>query len=453
MYTRIYKKAFAALVCILSLVCAFPASAKAAQRLQDTGDKLVIVIDPGHGGSNRGTISGEQEEKGMTLTTAQAMYDELCLYEGVEVYMTRTGDKELSLKQRAEFAAEKEADIMFSIHYNASEYHTHFGSEVWVSAFVPFNAYGYQFGQEVLKEFRETGLFIRGIKTRIGDDNLDYYGIIREAYLLNIPSLIIEHCYVDEERDIDYCATEEDMKAFGKADATAVAKYFGLKSSALQVDYSDYELAEADISKIQPLTRIDDTAPDICQLEWTEADYEKGLLTLTVNAVDYDSALIYYEYSLDGGKTFSRREIWPQSDTLTGTSPDTVTLNLKVPMNTKPSVVVRVHNMYDLYTESNLCVSPEAFTADVEQAVSAVPEVTEASPEPTEEPKTEEITFTKEPVSALEQETTPAGSDSVEEPEVSFMVFLEICLVIVAVLFILLFVSQLIARKKKRRKR
>ena len=104
----------------------------AAPRLQETGEKTVIVIDPGHGGENRGTIENNHEEKYMTMTTALAMYQELLLYDDVEVYLTHTDDVDMSLKERAAFAQSVDADFLFSIHYNASENHELFGSEVWV---------------------------------------------------------------------------------------------------------------------------------------------------------------------------------------------------------------------------------------------------------------------------------------------------------------------------------
>lgn len=142
--------------------------AEAASRLQDTGDKLVIVIDPGHGGDNRGTIENNHEEKFMTMTTALAMYEELQRYDNVEVYLTRTEDVKLSLKERAEFAVSVDADFMFSIHYNASANHELYGSEVWVSSVAPYNGYGLQFGHEFLSEAREMGLLVRGGKDQTG---------------------------------------------------------------------------------------------------------------------------------------------------------------------------------------------------------------------------------------------------------------------------------------------
>ena len=68
-------------------------------------EPVVIVIDPGHGGENRGgEVPGQFLEKELTLQTAQAMKQTLEQFEGVEVYLTRTTDQELSLEERAQIA-------------------------------------------------------------------------------------------------------------------------------------------------------------------------------------------------------------------------------------------------------------------------------------------------------------------------------------------------------------
>lgn len=387
--------------------------AEAASRLQDTGDKLVIVIDPGHGGDNRGTIENNHEEKFMTMTTALAMYEELQRYDNVEVYLTRTEDVKLSLKERAEFAVSVDADFMFSIHYNASANHELYGSEVWVSSVAPYNGYGLQFGHEFLSEAREMGLLVRGVKTRLGDEG-DYYGIIRESVALNLPALIIEHCHVDNINDTDFCDTDEDLKAFGIADATAVAKYFGLSSSELNVDYSGYALTEASATSLNSITKNDDTEPDVCQISLKQEDYEAETVTLEVTAADYDSPLMYYSYSLDGGKVFSERETWPGCDALAGTYTDTFTLDLKVPANVTAEIILRAYNSYDLYTESNLLTRPKVVTDEKENASQGGQDAADFSKEPPASSETKELPGT----------TTfrPAMSENVEEQEVSFLI-------------------------------
>ena len=416
----------------------------AADRLQDVGEKLVIVIDPGHGGNNLGTTENGHEEKNMTMITALAMYEELLHYDDVEVYLTRTDDRDPTRKERAEFALSVDADFLFSIHYNASENHELFGAEVWVSAFPPFNSYGYQFGYELLTDLRETGLFVRGVKTRLNDEGKNYYGIILYPEHMGIPSVIIEHCHVDETRDEGYCDSEEKLKEFGRMDATAVARYFGLKSTALGVDYSGYSLVDVQNDSAVPVPLRDATPPDICQIEPIDIDYDTGLLSFAVIAADYDSPLLYYSYSLDGGQSFSPREAWPQSDALTGSYTDTFTLNLTIPSDTTPTVILRAYNMYDLFTDSEAYISPLAFHYQPpEDAVETMGFA-----------ETEEGVREDDIEDSVEK--THPQDETVEDripSEVSFLTFLEICLAVVFILFLTLIVSQAISRSRLRKQR
>lgn len=49
--------------------------------------------------------------KNMTMIVALAMKEELEKYEGIEVYLTREEDKDMSLEERAEYAASRNADF------------------------------------------------------------------------------------------------------------------------------------------------------------------------------------------------------------------------------------------------------------------------------------------------------------------------------------------------------
>ncbi|MBR4575522.1 MAG: N-acetylmuramoyl-L-alanine amidase, partial [Lachnospiraceae bacterium] len=104
----------------------------------DASPVVTIVIDPGHGGrseeadeTNSGCKYHGLEEKNVNLVTALAMYDELNEYGNVDVYLTRDVDGELSLARRVEFADEVNADVLISVHYNASADHNFFGSEIF----------------------------------------------------------------------------------------------------------------------------------------------------------------------------------------------------------------------------------------------------------------------------------------------------------------------------------
>ena len=434
---------------------------EAAPRVQPLDDELVIVIDPGHGGENLGTIENGFVEKEMTLTTAMAMYEELSKYEDVTIYMTRTTDVDLDLKERAEFAQSVNADFLFSIHYNASLSHTLYGSEVWISNETPYNAYGYQFGYTQMQNMEDLGLFIRGVKTRLGDKG-DYYGIIRESVALSIPAVIIEHCSVDEPRDIPFCDDEKDLIAFGKADATSVAQYFGLKSTELNVDYSEYSsqlLPEASANKRVTATLVDNTEPDICTIELQSIDLSANQVTIKVTATDYDTPLMYYSISTDGGETFSSLYPWPDGNVLKGLSKDTFTL--EVDSDGTKDIIFRAYNLYDLDTDSNPITAAEMeymigrnASEDIAQADSDTKE-TEVTSKASEEYQS----VIKEHKSLGTTTFLPANADDIiaeEEYNVDFLDFLMLCLVVVVILLMIVIASQLVnvmTRKKRRQRR
>jgi N-acetylmuramoyl-L-alanine amidase len=445
---RIRKTIMLLTISLLAAGILFPGlNAQAADRVQPVGEQIVIVIDPGHGGTNIGTQSGHTDEKVMTMATAKAMLQELEKYDNVKVYLTHSDDKDMSLAERAEFAASVNADFLFSIHYNASENHTMYGTEVWVSCQAPYNAYGYQFGYAHLQAMGEKGLFLRGVKTRIDPQNKnDYYGVIRESVALSVPAVIIEHCYVDEEHDASYIETQADWEELGRTDALSVAKYFGLKSTSLGVDYSSEasKLQAVSADSIVQSTLQDSTAPDVCEIELVECDYETGEVSLTVRAADYDSPLIYYNYSIDNGLTWSQLEGWPGSNALTGEYTDTFQLNLQIPGGKRPNIIVKAYNKADLETKSNVLSFDQTFATPSEESVSDSSDENSAATEPVEHSRKSAGTTT----------FMPAVSDSEESDEgVSVLTFLKLCLAFVIVLFVVVLSSQFVNYQRRKRHR
>ena len=87
----------------------------------------------------------------------------------MDVYLTHTDDVTMSLADRAQFAADRNADFLFSIHYNASMDHDLFGSEVWISSVQPYNAYGYQFGWEQMQQMQAMQRKIDALQDEINE--------------------------------------------------------------------------------------------------------------------------------------------------------------------------------------------------------------------------------------------------------------------------------------------
>lgn len=315
-------------------------------------EPVVVVIDPGHGGENLGGEYEEYIEKEMTMIVANAMKEELEKYDGIQVYMTRYGDieQDMSLEERSEYAKSVGADFMFCLHFNLSEHHTLFGAECWVSAFGEQYSKGYSFASVEMELLQELGLYSRGIKTRLNSRGTDYYGIIRTATEREIPCVLIEHCHLDQENDQPFYDYDEKLKAFGRLDATAVAKYFNLRSEELGVDYSDYQNVEVPVPT--GVVKPDMTETDVCMIDVLDQNMETGEVTVQVSAMDYDSGMLYYAYSYDNGANFSPLQKWGDK------SQDTITFTMQVPPHIVPQIVVNGYNGYDLYKTSNMVSLP-----------------------------------------------------------------------------------------------
>lgn len=79
---------------------------------------LKIVIDPGHGGLDPGACAFGLKEKDLNLEISKILKEEF-KKEGAKIYLTREEDVDTDLYDRIDFAKEKDADFLISIHQNS----------------------------------------------------------------------------------------------------------------------------------------------------------------------------------------------------------------------------------------------------------------------------------------------------------------------------------------------
>jgi len=97
--------------------------------------KRIVLIDPGHGGSDMGVKIGEKAtEKDLTLSIALLTKKALA-GGGVDVLLTRTTDVALSAADRAKAAGTAHPDLVLSLHVNAGFSKKASGFEVWFPGF------------------------------------------------------------------------------------------------------------------------------------------------------------------------------------------------------------------------------------------------------------------------------------------------------------------------------
>lgn len=207
--------------------------------------KITLVLDPGHGGSQSGAEKGDVKEKNLNLTIAKYLKEILeSDYKGVQVSLTRDGDDDVGLKERVEIASDREADMLISLHNNARG--DNFEYKDGCTVLTAQGNYKPDLARQehelaccILSELEKLGLNNRGILLRDSETGdtyedgsvADYYAIVRAGLNLDLPSVIVEHAFIDEENDFEnHLSSNDQLKELAQADAAGIARYFGLKS-------------------------------------------------------------------------------------------------------------------------------------------------------------------------------------------------------------------------------
>ena len=224
---------------------------------------LVVVLDPGHGGTDPGAIYFGHKESELALKIAAYCKNELETYRGVTVYMTRSTNQTMgatqveSLDNRVAIAKKYNADVLVSFHLNASENAEANG----ISVYYPNSNYNPLIGNEGkgLAQKIQKGLVALGLKDnkvqiwnassdKYPDGSAaDYLGLIRRAKLAGFPCVLIEHAFLSNAGDVsNYLSTDEKLKKLGLADATGIAQYYNLSKQT-----GDEEIAKGEITSLR----------------------------------------------------------------------------------------------------------------------------------------------------------------------------------------------------------
>jgi N-acetylmuramoyl-L-alanine amidase len=104
-----------------------------AAALLDGQRKVVVCIDPGHGGKDSGAIGPDGTmEKNVTLAVARDLAAQINKQPGMKAILTRDGDYFIPLARRYQIAREHDADLFVSIHADSYASGDARGSSVWV---------------------------------------------------------------------------------------------------------------------------------------------------------------------------------------------------------------------------------------------------------------------------------------------------------------------------------
>ena len=203
-----------------------------ARSRQVKKSNVVVVLDPGHDSSHTGASGHGVREEVATLKIAQYCKQELEQYGGVTVYMTRTSaacpypetigvssGNIKDIEKRVQWAASKGASSFVSFHLNSASAAAK-GAEVYYPS---SSSEGKALAQKIQNELTALGLNDRKVKKG------DTYAVVKNSIRNGFPGLIIEHAFVSNSSDAsNYLSSDAKLRSLGVADATGIAKYYGL---------------------------------------------------------------------------------------------------------------------------------------------------------------------------------------------------------------------------------
>ena len=161
--------------------------------------RLIVAIDPGHGGDDTGALGYRRlPEADIVLAIAKKLRAELEQIPGVSAILTRSGDYFIPLRKRIDLARKFQADVMISIHCNASRNHDATGTEVYFLSLTGAT----DEASRSLAESENAADLIGGISPQAGDDLLGILFDLRQNDTVRRSSELAENL-VDALRDED----------------------------------------------------------------------------------------------------------------------------------------------------------------------------------------------------------------------------------------------------------
>ena len=174
----------------------------------------VVVIDPGHGGHDRGGMPGQHiPEKGFTLDTAKRLARVLRNGTAIKVVLTRDDDTFVSLTERTNIANQYTGrDAVFvSIHFNAGRREGAYGIETYYN-----NQRGYHLAALVHPRVIQAMASIdRGVRHR-------GYWVLRRNRL---PAILVECGFLTNNAEAARISDSGSRERLARAIADAIVRY------------------------------------------------------------------------------------------------------------------------------------------------------------------------------------------------------------------------------------
>lgn len=175
-----------------------------------------VCLDPGHGGSETGTVNLDLKESVVNLEVATLVKDKLIsygYYEEENIFMTREDDSEKTNADRYNYCNSQKAALLISIHHNGS-----INPEVDYTSALYFKKADRQIANLVAQKISQAlGLENKGI-SRFAS------GVLLKS---KMPATISEGFFLTSSNEYNLIKNSDRLEQEAEAIVSAINAYFG----------------------------------------------------------------------------------------------------------------------------------------------------------------------------------------------------------------------------------
>ena len=177
----------------------------------------IIVIDPGHGGKDPGTVNGSYTEKAITLKVGTLVKQKLEAA-GAKVFMTRTGDTYPTLQDRVDFTDANYGEIFVSIHVNSASSTAAQGTETYYAVTT-----GDMYQEDIdLATFVNNQIVTNLNMKNRGVKEQQYY-VIRNQL---IPAILVELGFLSNDSDRNKMTNDRYVELYAESIYKGILQYY-----------------------------------------------------------------------------------------------------------------------------------------------------------------------------------------------------------------------------------
>lgn len=242
--TRASERSFLAWIGLLLMVTSFvwlqvTAVPRAVTRVEPApppaGPFALVILDPGHGGQDSGTMKNGMVEKELALDVAHRV-ERLLRERGLVVALTRTDDNYVSLQERATLANRQPEAVFVSIHFDEAGRAAATGIETYyaahaisfpekVASWLPFlqhtSSEPPNLESQSLAAFIQEALVARTQATNRGTRPQQFFVIANVRH----PAVLVEGGFLTNKDDVGRLANADYREQMATGIAEGIVRY------------------------------------------------------------------------------------------------------------------------------------------------------------------------------------------------------------------------------------